>query len=123
MVCATVEDGSPPPVCFFHSHQEKARGSIAVPPDGPPQATVACALSAVELTPRMGAKRWRWTPLVRTLTLPVVGLSPGVSTVAVSPTDRLFSLTIDWAVCDGVPQVGPRPQSWAMASAPASAAV
>src|SRR5919199_473331 len=105
MVCATVEDGSPPPVCFFHSHQENARGSIAIPPDGPPQATVAWALSWVELTPRTGAKRWCRTPFVRTLTWPVVGLRPGVSTVAVSPTERLFSVTIDRAVSDGVPQV------------------
>src|SRR3954464_14462335 len=48
MICSVVVDGMPPPVCALNEHQERARGRRAVPLLGPPQPTVAVALTAVE---------------------------------------------------------------------------
>src|SRR3712207_9267605 len=57
IVCSVVLEGSPPPVCWANSHQEKVSGRTAVPRLGPPQATVAVAETAVASWPITGANQ------------------------------------------------------------------
>src|SRR5918997_2733272 len=57
MVRSVVVEGRPPPVWALNSHQEKISGSIAVPPSGAPQATVAVAATCVESWPMTGANQ------------------------------------------------------------------
>src|SRR3954447_3334070 len=117
MVRTVVDDGWPPCVCCDHSHHEKVMGRTAVPAPGEPQATVAVAETWVESIPMTGANQCS------------VGLSPVTVTLvgedestggAVLTAGSLAATSAE-AVASMFPQV-PRAQSWATASAAASAA-
>src|SRR3954466_10595504 len=117
MVRTVVPEGSPPPVCWANSHHEKVRGRTAVPRSGPPQATVAEAVTRVESWPMTGANQC-WTGSLP-LTVTRVGLDASTGGAAVAPS--LLAVTIAAAVAAMFPQA-PRAQSAATASAAASAA-
>src|SRR3954447_9134522 len=117
MVCTVVDDGSPPCVCWANSHQEKVTGSTAVPAPGAPQATVAVADTWVELIPITGANQCSVGLSPVTVTLVGAWVSTGG---AVLTSGSLAATSAD-AVASMSPQL-PRAQSWATASAAASAA-
>src|SRR3712207_1933175 len=112
MVRTVVPEGSPPPVCWVNSHQEKVRGKTAVPRSGPPQATVADAVTRVESWPMTGANQC-WTGSLP-FTVTRVGLD--ASTGGAAPAPVLLAATIAAAVAAMSPQL-PRAQSWATARA------
>src|ERR687883_652820 len=115
MVCATVDDGRPPCVCWENSHQEKVNGSTAVPAPGAPQATVALAETWVDSMPITGANQC-WVGLSPvTVTLVGAWLSTGGAVL----TSASLAATSDVAVASMSPQL-PRAQSCATASAAAS---
>src|SRR3954466_5628594 len=117
MVRTVVEDGRPPWVCWENSHHEKVIGRTAVPAPGAPQAAVAGAETWGESMPMTGANQCS------------VGLSPVTVTLVGEPestggavlTPGSLAATSADAVASMFPQV-PRAQSWATASAAASAA-
>jgi hypothetical protein len=72
----------------------------------------------LESNPSTGANQWFRTPEVRTVTDEEVN----ATIVAVAPSEVMFWVAMVCAVCAGVPH-SPSEQSWAMASAAASAPV
>src|SRR4051794_31485477 len=117
MVRTVVDDGWPPCVCCDHSHQEKVIGRTAVPAPGVPQATVAVAETWVESIPMTGANQCSVGLSPVTVTLVGDDESTGGAVV----TSGSLAATRDLAVASMSPQL-PRAQSWATASAAASAA-
>src|SRR3954451_15327524 len=110
MVRTAVPEGIPPPVCWENSHQEKVSGSTAVPFSGPPQATVAAAVTRVESNPMTGANQCLTGSLPVTVTR--IGLFCRTGGAELAPV--LLAETIAEAVATMSPQL-PCAQSWATA--------
>lgn len=124
MVRSSVPEISPSLVCAMNSHQEKTRGSRAVPAEGEPQPALEVVRISVESMPRTGANQWSRTPSVITVTRPLDGVGTDWSRASALPS-FLFASAKPCAVDSGVSahsnSEDERAQSWAIARAAASA--